>query len=130
MNNKRLGTKYENEVAQILYENGYWVTLLAATITGQPADIIAIKSREFCLIDAKKCSNDVFQLSRVEPNQIRSMNLLEHRSGHAIACFVLGMSSGNYVVSLETILDLMNAGVKSIKEKDCEQYITLEEWCK
>lgn len=131
MNNKLDGIRYENKVAQILYDNGYWVTLLAATHTGQPADIIAIKDSEFALIDAKLCLRDRFELSRIEPNQIRAMNALEKKSGHAIAAFVLGMSSGNYIVSWETIKALMDDDVHSFTEQYCQQqFITLEEWCK
>ena len=131
MNNKLEGTRYENKVAQILYDNGYWVTLLAATHTGQPADIIAIKDSEFALIDAKLCLRDRFELSRIEPNQIRSMTALEQKSGNAVAVFVLGMSTGNYIVSWETMRDYLNNGVKSFTAEHCEsQFITLEEWCK
>lgn len=131
MNNKIDGTRYENKVAQILYDNGYWVTLLGATHTGQPADIIAIKGSEFALLDAKLCLRDRFELSRIEPNQIRAMNTLEKRSGNAVAAFVLGMSSGNYIVSWETMRDYLNNNVKSFTAEHCaNQFITLEEWCK
>lgn len=129
MNNKLEGSRYEEKVAQILYDHGYWVTLLTASRTGQPADIIAIKGKEFALIDAKHCAKDRFELRRVEPNQIRSMTLLEKRSGNAVAAFVLGMSAGNYIVSWERVNDLMNQGIKSITLADCEELITLEEWC-
>lgn len=130
MSNKKRGTAYEVQVAQKLYDNGFWVTLLTASQSGQPADIIAIKNNTFALIDAKLCSNDRFLLSRVEPNQMRAMNLLTSRSRNAIACFVLGMSSGNYIVSWETISEMLNTGVKSIKESECVQFITLEDWAK
>lgn len=126
--NKTEGNRYEEKVAQILYDHGYWVTLLTASRTGQPADIIAIKGREFALIDAKLCAKDRFELRRVEPNQIRAMTMLEKRSGNAVAAFVLGMSTGNYIVSWERIAELMNQDVKSIKLADCEELITLEEW--
>lgn len=130
MNNKIEGTRYENKVAQILYDSGYWVTLLTASHSGQPADIIAIKGSEIALIDAKLCTKDRFDFNRIEPNQIRSMGLLEKRSGHAVAAFVLGMSTGNYVVSWSTINYYMNMGFKSLNLKDCEQFITLEAWVK
>jgi Holliday junction resolvase len=131
MNNKLLGTRYEEKVAQILYDHGYWVTLLTASRTGQPADIIAIKGTEVALIDAKFCARDRFELRRVEPNQIRAMSLLEKRSEHtALATFVLGFSTGNYIVSWERISELISQGVKSINLADCEELITLEEWAK
>ena len=128
--NKRDGTKYENEVAKILYDNGYWVTLLTASRSGQPADIVAIKGKRFALLDAKLCKNDIFEMYRIEPNQIRAMTMLEKRSSHAVAAFVLGMSTGNYVVSWETMQALLNDNVRSFNSKYCEQFITLEEWCK
>lgn len=128
MNNKLAGTRYEERVAQILYDRGYWVTLLTASRTGQPADIIAIRGMEFALLDAKFCAKDRFELRRVEPNQIRAMTMLGKRSGNAIAAFVLGMSTGNYIISWERVNDLMNRGVKSIGLAECEELITLEEW--
>lgn len=127
MNNKLAGTRYEETVAHILYDNGYWVTLLTASRTGQPADIIAIRGNEFALIDAKLCHKDRFELRRIEPNQIRAMNLLEKRS-NAIVLFALGMSTGNYVVSWFRMKELMAKGVKSITLDDCKDLITLEEW--
>lgn len=130
MNNKIEGTRYENKVAQILYDNGYWVTLLTASHSGQPADIIAIRDKEVALLDAKLCKNDVFEMYRIEPNQIRAMTMLEKRSNHAIAAFVLGMSTGNYVVSWQEMQRLMDDNVRSFNKKYCEQFITLEEWCK
>ena len=129
MSNKRLGTRYEEKVAQVLYDNGYWVTLLTASRTGQPADIIAIRGNEIALLDAKLCTKDRFELSRVEPNQIRSMSLLEKRS-YAIAGFVLGMSEGDYFISWGTVKELLEKGVKSLKQEDCREFITLEEWAK
>lgn len=128
MNNKILGTRYEEEVAQILYDNGYWVTLLTASRTGQPADIIAIRDSEVALIDAKYCSKDRFDFKRIEPNQVRAMNLLEKKSVYAVIVFVLGMSTGNYVVAWYRIKELMAKGVKSISLADCKELITLEEW--
>ena len=129
-NNKIEGTRYEEKVARVLYDHGYWVTLLRASQTGQPADIIAIKDTEFALLDAKLCTKDRFELRRIEPNQMRAMNLLEKRSGHAVAAFVLGMSTGNYIVSWDTMYQMQTEGKKSISLEDCEQFITLEEWCK
>lgn len=128
--NKINGTRYEKEVAQILYDNGYWVTLLTASHSGQPADLIAIRGKQFALIDCKLCSHDIFEMSRIEPNQIRSMRMLEKRSGYAVTAFVLGMSTGNYVVSWEEMERLLNENVRSFNKKYCEKFITLEEWAK
>lgn len=130
MSNKLLGSRYEEKVAQTLYDHGYWVTLLTASRAGQPADIIAIKGTEFMLLDAKLCTKDKFELRRIEPNQIRSMTMLEARSDHAVTAFVLGMSTGDYVVSWDTLHAYMAEGKKSITLEECEQFITLEEWCK
>lgn len=71
--NKKLGNDFEQEVCKTLALNGYWVHNFANRTNGQPADIIAVKDGVACLIDAKVCSNGVFQTSRIEENQVLSM---------------------------------------------------------
>lgn len=71
MNNKNIGNKFENELAEKLSKKGYWVTLLTpkAHIGSQPCDIIAIKNNRPILIDAKTSSTYLFPIERIEENQ-------------------------------------------------------------
>ena len=73
MNNKKLGTEWEQEVCKYLASNGYWVHFIVPNASGsQPFDIIAVKDGEAFAIDAKTCVANSFSISRLEENQILS----------------------------------------------------------
>lgn len=86
MNNTTVGNKTERTVSHIFRKNGYWVYNCPKSQTGaQPFDLIAIKGGENYIIwfvDGKHVRhNEVsFPLSRIEPNQLASM---EYASGFA-----------------------------------------------
>lgn len=69
--NKRIGNNFEKELAEILREKGYWVTLLTPKkhIGSQPADIVAIKNNKASLIECKTCKSHLFEIKRIEENQ-------------------------------------------------------------
>lgn len=71
MNNKKLGNDFEKEMAKILSQKGYWVTLLNPKqhIGSQPADLIAVKDNKAILIDCKTCETHLFPIKRIEENQ-------------------------------------------------------------
>lgn len=73
MNNKKEGNVFEENFAIVLWDRGFWTHRLAQNQTGQPADIIAVKNNKAYLIDCKVCSNDIFDLNRIEYNQELSM---------------------------------------------------------
>ena len=75
MINKKIGNEFETTFCEMLYEKGFWVHNLTQNKAGQPVDIIAAKDKKTYLIDCKVCSNDYFNLSRIEPNQHSAMNL-------------------------------------------------------
>ena len=77
MSNRKLGNDFEQQLCEILFENGFWVHNLAQNQSGQPADIIAVKDNKAFLIDAKVCSDSTFSLSRIEENQHTAMQLWE-----------------------------------------------------
>lgn len=71
MNNKRLGTEFERELCELLAKIGYWVHFISPDRSGaQPFDIIAVKKCKAYAIDCKTCESDVFNISRLEDNQI------------------------------------------------------------
>lgn len=88
MSNKKLGNNFEAELADVLSEKGYWVHLLNANRSGQPADVIAVKNKRAYLIDAKVCSNNEFPLSRIEENQWLAMDLWRE-CGNGLGYFAL-----------------------------------------
>jgi Holliday junction resolvase len=98
MNNKTLGNSFENEFAQILYDNGFWVHLLNQNKSGQPADVIAAKNGKVHLIDCKVCSDNTFPLSRIEENQDMAMDMWKE-CGNGIGWFALKTEFGIYMLT-------------------------------
>ena len=74
MNNKILGTKFEQRVCKLLKDKGYWVHFLApGTKNGsQPFDIIAVKDGLAVAIECKtlSTSHKFFPIERLEDNQV------------------------------------------------------------
>ena len=93
MNNKKLGSDFEQELCEKLSEYGFWCHNLAMNKAGQPADIIAVRNKKAYLIDAKVCSDRGFALSRIEENQELSMTLWEER-GNGQGWFALKIPTG------------------------------------
>lgn len=77
MNNKRQGTAFEKEFADLLSANGFWVHRLKDNENGQPFDLIAVRERRAYVIDCKDCEGSRFRLSRIEENQSSAMRLWE-----------------------------------------------------
>lgn len=78
MNNKKLGSKFEKEICQRLASKGYWVHFIVPDIRGaQPFDIIAVKNGTAYAIDCKTCVADVFNISRLEDNQVMAFEKWE-----------------------------------------------------
>lgn len=76
MNNKKLGTEFEQEVCKLLASKGYWVHFIVPDARGaQPFDIIAVKAGRSLAIDCKTCVAGSFNISRLEDNQITSFDL-------------------------------------------------------
>ena len=93
MTNKKLGSDFEQELCEKLFEYGFWCHNLAMNKAGQPADIIAVRNKIAYLIDAKVCSDRGFVLSRIEENQELSMTLWEER-GNGQGWFALKIATG------------------------------------
>lgn len=120
--NKRLGNNFESELANLLFTRGCWVTLLRATDSGQPADMIAATRHETFLIDCKVCSKDVFDLRRIEDNQVSAMKLWWDRTS-SIPWFALKFSDESiYFLSFHLLKKLKNQNVKSIAKEDIVAY--------
>ena len=98
MNNKKLGSSFEQELCEILSSHGYWVHFFGANNSGQPADIIAVRNRVAYLIDAKVCSDNKFPLSRVEENQDLAMELWND-CGNGLGWFALKLDNQIYMIS-------------------------------
>ena len=69
MNQKRIGNRAEEQIANIFQEYGYWVAIFPYNTNGQPCDIVALNKDNHFLVDVKHCKTDRFTFSRIEPNQ-------------------------------------------------------------
>lgn len=71
MNNKEIGTSFEEWVCEKLAKLGYWVHFITPDNRGaQPFDIIAVKEGRAQAIDCKTCVANTFNINRLEDNQI------------------------------------------------------------
>lgn len=117
MTNKANGNKFEEELAQKLFNEGFWVHRLTQNSAGQPADIMAVKDGEAFLIDAKVCESDVFPFSRVEGNQRTAMELWK-QCGNGTGWFAILMRGEIYMLSYNSILDFESLKEKSLNYAD------------
>lgn len=70
MNNKKLGTDFEQEACEVLASKGFWVHFLSPDNKGaQPFDIIAVKNGVAFAFDCKTSSTRKFNITRMEENQ-------------------------------------------------------------
>ena len=115
MSNKSEGTKFEQEIANKLYENGWWVHLIQQNKNGQPADIIAVKDDTAVLIDCKDCKGKKFDLTRVEENQLNAMNSFVSRS-YGQSLFVIRMNGEIYFINYWAIKAELLKETKALNE--------------
>lgn len=125
--NRTIGNRFEYELAQILSEHGFWVHILSQNKAGQPADLIAVKGNIAVLIDAKVCSNDRFPISRIEANQLASMNVWK-TSGNGEWYFAMKLTDRMiYMVPGDRAAGWKTA---SMNKQDIEKFRTIEGWCR
>lgn len=71
MNNKQLGTEWEQDFCDMLAGQGYWVHFMSPDNRGaQPFDVIAVKAGEAYAYDCKTCAANWFSMDRLEDNQV------------------------------------------------------------
>lgn len=129
MSNRKLGTDFENELCELLSQNGYWVHPMRQDASGQPADIIAVKDKKAYLIDAKVCSNDKFDLSRVEENQDMAMEMWKD-CGNGLGWFALKLHSNIYMISHYCIKAYRNQQSSLSAQEIFNLGIPFEKWVK
>ena len=80
MNNKEIGTAFEDRVCEMLSNHGYWAHFITPDERGaQPFDVIAVKDGIAYAIECKTLSRSQkwFPISRLEENQILAFYLWE-----------------------------------------------------
>lgn len=122
--NRTLGAHFEQELAEKLAANGFWVHVMQQNKSGQPADIIALRGRFHTLIDCKLCADGTFAFERIEDNQRSAMKLFFKKAGE-LSYFALKLPDGSIrMVSLERLETLRNRGKHRLKPED----MTKETW--
>ena len=130
MNNKKLGNTFERELCELLARNGFWAYNFPNKTAGQPADIIASRNGHPCLIDAKECTNDIFDTARVEENQKNSMMLWDY-TGNGEGYFALRLSNGSVYMVHSDAMMLAQHQKRTLNSNDIAFYGTpFVEWVK
>lgn len=71
MNNKKIGTEFEEEFCELLSKKGYWVHFITPDKRGaQPFDVLAVRGNIPYAFDCKTSSRKYFKMNRLEDNQI------------------------------------------------------------
>jgi len=130
--NRTVGGQFEQEMAEILYKNGFWAHVMQQNKAGQPSDIIAVKRKFHTLIDAKVISDDKgFPFERIEENQKLAMKMFQRRCGE-LCYFALKLPDDSiWMISLERMETLRNRGKKRMTDHEIRtQTWSLETWLK
>lgn len=128
VNNKKSGTAFEREFAQLLAQHGFWVHLLKDNHNGQPFDVIAAKDKRTYVFDCKDCKNGIFVLTRIEENQKLAMRLWQE-CGNRQGVFALRTPSGIRMLPYTDAMDLISVGYTRLAGiRIYEHTETFEEW--
>lgn len=133
MSNKAVGTAFENEFAEILFQNGFWAHKIQDNHNGQPFDVIAAKNGETFVFDCKDCAGYYFFLRRMEENQKNAMQLWIE-CGNKNALFAVRYSddllgSETYLFDFLFLMDLLKHGENHITRGNASRCgISLEEF--
>lgn len=128
--NRTTGGRFEQDLAKILADRGFWVHVMQQNKAGQPADLIAIKGKYHTLIDCKVISDDKgFPFERVEENQRSAMRMFQ-RKCNELCYFALKLPDETmWMVSMERIETLKGRGKKRLTDKDIrEQTWSMDNW--
>lgn len=128
MNNKQIGNSFEKQFCDILSHHGFWCHRMQDKANGQPFDVIASKNNLSAVIDCKACTNNIFQLRRMEQNQIYAMRKWIS-TGNDLAFFALKIGDEIRMLQYQKLMELRELGVKSLKYEDIVyRGALLEDW--
>ena len=115
MNNKELGTQFEQYVCNMFAQRGWWAHFITPSKVGsQPFDIIAIKDDKVMAVDCKTCNLPNFPLSRVEDNQQFAFDALLWKT-NAICGFLVRYRGKIYFLDWSSVKTAIFMGHSSIK---------------
>lgn len=127
--NRAVGNAFEQELCQLLFDNGFWAHNLKQDNSGQPADVIAVRNKIAYLIDCKDCSSKGFDLRRVEDNQESAMELWK-TCGNGQGWFALKMHNMIFMLPL-ILLQAWKRNHSSLSNEDIYEMGTpFDKWVK
>jgi len=87
---KSIGNEAEEIVANFLSTKGHFVIIIPQTILGQPFDLVSFKDNQQFSGDVKNVQEGKsFSLSRIEPNQLTSFQLMLECGNNNCGVFVV-----------------------------------------
>ena len=123
MNNKKRGTKFEQDWCDYLSEHGYWAHFVEPKPDGsQPFDVIAAKDDKMYVYDCKTLKGNRFPLDRIEWNQRVAFARIGTIGGVKRQFIVIKNENGIYQIPFVLLIDKLVGEVPSINLKDYEDY--------
>ena len=121
MNNKQIGTHFEQDFCKYLAKHNWWVDFLSPGVNGsQPLDVIVIRGNDVYAIDCKTCSADRFPFSRIEDNQHLAFQAIMYRSDLVKCGVAIQHDNEIYYIPYDEIMLSMKYRKKSLPL--CERY--------
>jgi Holliday junction resolvase len=130
MNNKKIGTAFEQEWIDHLKSLGMWAHFMNPAADGsQPFDVLAIDNKYgeplVYAYDCKTLKGNRFPLSRVEDNQVMAFKSLSEHGVHN-TYFVVKTDAAIHLIPSQEVLCYKEAGEKSILLGDTYVYMRIE----
>ena len=107
--------RFQREICKMLSEHGFWAYETINKKSGQPVDVIAVKSDIGYIIECKVTKSNRFPLSRVEDNQITAIERFTRcKNKESWFAFYFAKHPDSVLfVRANMILDLIDSGAKS-----------------
>lgn len=120
--------RFQREVCKRLSECGFWAYETINKQSGQPVDVIAVKSDIGYIIECKVTKSDRFPLSRVEDNQITAIEkFTKCKNTESWFAFYFAKHPDNVLfVRADKIIALVESEAKSVtydKLKDMSELL-------
>lgn len=121
--------RFQKELCKMLSRHGFWAYETINKQSGQPVDVIAVKSDIGYIIECKVTKADRFPLSRVEDNQITSIEWFAKCKNHEswFAFYFEKHPDEILFVRAEKIIAMVDSGVVSVRYEElkelCEPFL-------
>ena len=121
--------RFQREICKMLSEHGFWAYETINKKSGQPVDVIAVKSDIGYIIECKVTKSNRFPLSRVEDNQITAIERFTRcKNKESWFAFLFSKHPDDILfVKAEKIIDLVDSGAASVTYEElrevCEPFL-------